>query len=92
MELITIKEYLRVDNDDENSLITSLQKAAEEYLLNAGIKKDYTRELYKLAILMLISHWYENRNIVIVGTISKEVEMSIGTIMLQLKYTQGTVI
>lgn len=92
MELIYIKGYLKIDTDDEDILITSLQKAAEEYLTNAGVIKNYTKELYKLAVLMLISHWYENRRIVVVGSISKEIEMSLSPLILQLKYTQEIIV
>lgn len=39
MELKEIKEYLRVDFDEDDILLQTLIYAAEEYLLNAGIKK-----------------------------------------------------
>jgi uncharacterized phage protein (predicted DNA packaging) len=37
--------------------------AAEEYLLSAGIEKNYDKELYSLATKLLVSHWYYNRMI-----------------------------
>lgn len=38
----------------------------------------------KIGILMLVAHWYENRETVLVGTVSKELEMSLKNLMGQL--------
>ena len=88
MELEELKLYLRVDGTDDDTLISGLQLAGEEYLTNAGITKDYTKELYKLAVRLLVGHWYDNRIAVNVGSISKNLEYSLSSIILQLKYTQ----
>lgn len=92
MELEELKLYLRVDSEDENSLISELQLGAEEYLLNAGVNKDYTKKLYKLAVKLLVNHWYDNRDSVLIGSISKSMEFSLASIITQLKYTQVDVI
>ncbi|WP_410496487.1 head-tail connector protein [Cellulosilyticum sp. ST5] len=63
MELDEVKSFLRIDDSTEDELITGLMLASEEYLLGAGIEKDYKKEIYKLTVKMLISNWYENRNI-----------------------------
>ncbi|CAI3699711.1 conserved hypothetical protein [Clostridium neonatale] len=86
MGLDEIKLYLRIDTDDEDELLSSLQLSAEEYLLNAGIEKDYEKQLYKLAVKLLISNWYENRNPVLTGSISKKLEYSLQHIIAQLIY------
>ena len=52
MDLEELKLFLRIDGEEEDLLIEGLQFAAEEYLSNAGIKMDYTKELYKLPIFM----------------------------------------
>lgn len=85
MELNELKLYLRVDGDEDDSVLADLKKAAEEYLSNAGVAKNYDKELYKLAIKLLVSHWYENR--AIVGKADK-LAFSLDSIILQLKYTQ----
>lgn len=87
MELTEIKLYLRVDGIDEDVLISGLQLAAEEYMTNAGVNKDYTKELYKLSIKILINHWYDNRMINTdksVGNLS----YSLSAMINQLKHTQ----
>lgn len=79
-----IKQFLRVDGSEEDVLIESLQLAAEEYMTNAGVTKDYSKELYKLGIKLLVGHWYENRSIV--GKEDK-IAFSLDTIVTQLKYS-----
>lgn len=92
MDLEELKLFLRIDGEEEDLFIEGLQIAAEEYLTNAGIKKDYTKELYKLAIKILISHWYENRAVETVGKNVSKIAFGLDTIIVQLKYTQGDVI
>ena len=95
MQLQELKDYLREDTEDEDKTIKSFQTAAEEYLTNAGVVKDYNKSLYKLAIKMLVSHWHENRRIVIIGSTtktSKEIEMTLSPIVSQLKYTQESTV
>lgn len=62
MTLDEVRVFLRIDDNTENELITALMLAAEEYLLGSGIEKDYSKEIYKLTVKMLIANWYENRN------------------------------
>ena len=90
MTLEELKLFLRVDDTEEDTLIQALQIASEEYLANAGILKDYTKELYKLAIKILVGHWYENRHID--NSYSKDVSKiayTLDVILVQLKYTMG---
>lgn len=89
MELTEIKQYLKVESNEEDMLLMSLQVAAEEYMSNSGVNKDYTKELYKLAIKLLIGHWYDNR--VLVGKTDK-LAFSLDSIIFQLKYNQEEVV
>ncbi len=84
MPLDELKGYLRVDGDCDDMLVGSLKLAAEEYLLNAGIKKDYTRNLYVLAVQMLVANWYENRQMT--DKELKEVPYGIKCIIHQLQF------
>lgn len=92
MNLEDLKLFLRIDDYEEDTLIEGLQLGAEEYLTNAGIKKDYTKELYKLAIKILVSHWYENRSVETIGKNVSKIAFGLDTILIQLKYSQGNVI
>ncbi len=80
-----IKNYMRIDDNYDDSLINSLIESANIYLLNAGVK-NFENDLYKLAIKMLVLHWYENREIVLVGSISKNLEFTMQNIITQLQY------
>ena len=91
MDLEELKLFLRIDGEEEDSLIEGLKSGAEEYLTNAGINKDYSKDLYKLAIKILISHWYENRVVETVGKNVSKISLGLDTIILQLKYNQGDV-
>lgn len=88
MSIQEIKDYLRVDGDTENNLIQGLQLAAEQYLNNTGVNKDYTNELYKLAVMLLVSHWYENRDVEKIGVSVNKLRFSLDSIITQLKYCQ----
>lgn len=88
MNIEEIKLYLRVDGTEEDEFILGLQLAAEEYLGNAGVIKNYAKALYKLAIKILIANWYENRTIETTGVNFYKVSFSLDTIITQLKFTQ----
>lgn len=85
MGLDELKLFLRIDGTEEDSLLLSLQSAAENFMTNAGVTVDYNNELYKLAIKLLVSHWHENREVV--GNANK-LAFSLDTIITQLKYCQ----
>ena len=80
-----IKNYMRIDEDYDDNLINSLIEAANLYMVNAGVK-NFENNLYKLAIKMLVLHWYENRDIVLIGSISKNLEFTMKNIITQLQY------
>ena len=92
MNLEELKLFLRTDDYEEDNLVQVLQLSAEEYLTNAGITKDYSKELYKLAIKILVSHWYENRSVETIGKNVSKIAFGLDTILIQLKYSQGDVV
>ena len=77
-----IKNYMRIDEDYDDNLINSLIEAANLYMLNAGVKNT-ENDLYKLAIKMLVLHWYENREVI--GE-TKKLAFSLDNIITQLQY------
>ena len=58
-----IKNYIRVDFDEDDENIKMFIASAETFLKSHGVKKDYENELYKIAIFMLVSIWYDNRGL-----------------------------
>lgn len=92
-----LKMYLRIDGDEENSSLILLVNAAVSYLKNAGVKipdnfmdqsvGDVSDSLYRLAILMLTTHYYENRTVTATSTRGEILAIPYGlqSIILQLK-------
>lgn len=72
-----VKSYCRTDED-----ITAFVSAAESYLTNAGVSVNESDALYGLAVKMLVSHWYDNREPV--GNASK-MEYGLAGIIAQLQ-------
>ena len=63
LSLTEIKEYLRIDGEEENSLLTALLSAAishSENYLQAPLPSE-TPTPVKQALLILIGHFYEQR-------------------------------
>lgn len=92
MELNEVKEYLRVDGEEEDNLITSLLLASQSYIENGtGIKIDDVernknlKPLYNLATKLLVSHWYENRTTEITGPNFHKLNFSLESLFLQLE-------
>ena len=90
MPLEEIKNYLRVDIDDDDRLITNCYKAAVSYLENAtgwryhekneaGENEDI--ELEKIFILQLVADMYEKRT----PAVNKDVGFVYHSIILQLQ-------
>ncbi|MET3507038.1 head-tail connector protein [Halalkalibacter oceani] len=79
------KIYLRIDGAEDDQTLGFLLDAAKEYLVDAGVKEQPESKTYQLAVLLLVSHWYENRQAVVVGQTSKQLENSLQSLILQLK-------
>lgn len=59
------KDYMRVDGDEDDALITSLMGAAKEYLTGAGIEEpEEPTALYTMAVHSLTLHYYDHRDAV----------------------------
>lgn len=92
--LVTLDElklYLRLDATDttEDSLLTSLNATAEEYLKNATgftFSTDVP-EMAKMIIKLLVAHWYENREVVSSSYNNEKVHFTVESLINQLTYT-----
>ncbi|MFD2681211.1 head-tail connector protein [Bacillus seohaeanensis] len=84
-----VKQYLRIEEDwvEEDTQLNSLITAAKAYIKNAtGVKVDELNDLHKLAVCMLVVHWYENREIV--GK-ADSLAFSLESIIFQIQFTGG---
>lgn len=93
-----LKEYLRIDGGVEDTSLNSFIAAAQIYLENAGVilPDDYyltenDRDVYsllRLAIMMMATHFYENRTVITANTARSEpvaIPYGLQSIILQLK-------
>lgn len=77
-----IKNYIRVDCDEDDENIIMFILSAKKFLLSHGVKQDYNNELYKMALFMLVSIWYDNRGLQ--GQDSREIPFGVSRIIRQL--------
>lgn len=79
-----VKEYLRVDGTDEDYQVSSLISAAKLFIKNAtGKEVNETNALHKLAVCLLVVHWYENREPI--GKADK-MAYSLNSILFQIEF------
>lgn len=87
LTLDLIKQHCRIDSDDEDELLGLYESAAQQHIENQLDRKLFASEVpddvanglvinsaIKQAMLMTIAHWYEHRESVVIGVVSKEIE------------------
>lgn len=88
MNLEIIKSYMKIDFDDDDELLEMFLGAARLYLMSAleCEKLDETDNRVKVALLALVSDWYEHR--AYTGDPSPKVRYTIRSIVMQLQGNQ----
>ena len=92
LTLAEVKTHLRVGSDtSEDSLITTYITAAREYVegyqnrIYLSTDEEVTAEtmtgIEKAACFLLIGHWYENRQAVVLGTPPSEVPFAVKALL-----------
>ena len=63
VSLERVREHLRVDHNEEDELIEHYIEASEAHLTSIGVDldQDPLPSSIELAILLLVAHFYENR-------------------------------
>jgi len=88
VNLNEVKQFLRVDTNDDDILINTLIAGAEQYLYNAtGKIFDNTKALAKLFCMVLIVDWYDNRSLTCTSDKTRKI---IDSILVQLTYSTST--
>jgi uncharacterized phage protein (predicted DNA packaging) len=92
LDLASVKMHLRVDGDEEDALIGGYVAAAKAHVeqhcdrkLVEGEPADasemgLTRDVEQ-AILLLVGHWYANREAVAVGTIATAMPLAVDRLL-----------
>jgi len=84
LDLDRLKQYLRIDGTEEDDFLGFLMETAKEFLKGAGVEESESNR-YELAVMILVSHWYENREAI--GKVTSQIEYSLQSLILQLKYS-----
>lgn len=89
IDLPFVKDYLKVDFTDDDTLLNTLIVAAQSYMETMlGFKiveewpvtADIPAEL-TVACLMIIAHWYDQRQVQTVGTLGDEIKFAVSAIV-----------
>lgn len=85
-----VKFQCRIDHDDEDTLLIGYMAAARDHvqmhldrtIYDLAVPADdpdgvIDNASFDQATLMIVAHWYANRESVVVGTISGELPMSV---------------
>ncbi|MDM9594658.1 head-tail connector protein [Pseudomonas guariconensis] len=92
IDLATVKMHLRVEGDEEDALIGGYVAAAK-----AHVEQHCDRKLVETdpvepeemgltsdveqAVLLLVGHWYANREAVVIGTSASEVPLAVDRLL-----------
>lgn len=86
MDLNFVKNYLKIDFDDDDELINMLISTAKEYIINAIGNFDESKTSHKLLLLSIVANLYENR-----GTNAKsneKIAYTIKSLITQLQLSE----
>lgn len=90
MDIATLKQFLGIEHDEDDTLLEVLVKRSEIYVENqvGSINKsnEKMKEQYEQACALLVQHWYDNRESFRIGNNSYEIPYSLDSIVRQLKY------
>lgn len=94
-----LKDYLRIDGDEEDSSLSLFLQSAISFVERAGVKTPAdpfeiiddvdVHSQYRLAVMMLATHWYENRvviNPITVKVAQIPIPYGLESMILQLKW------
>lgn len=92
IDLARVKLHLKVDGDEEDELIAGYFDAAKSHVAMhcdrelvegtpAGPEQMGFTPDVEQAVLLLVGHWYANREAVVIGTISSAVPMAVDRLL-----------
>lgn len=86
MGLEDIKEYLRVDGDDEDNLISMMMEAGKEYIRSAVGEYDDTDRTANILLAAVVQNMYDNRELMQSDQqVKKRIEYTFQSMILQLR-------
>lgn len=89
-ELGTVKEYLKIDGDDDNAVLITCVKAAIQYIIGAVGRYSEENQAAKVLLFALTQNFYENRELMQMDVQQrKRMEYTYGSLILQLQLEGG---
>ena len=85
MDKKKVKEYLRVDFDEDDGIIEQMMAAAENYIIAAVGKYDSSNEKANMLFMALVQDLYDNRTLMVTEQQKKRMSYTFGSIILQLQ-------
>ena len=85
MNLDFVKQFLRIDTNDEDILIATMMDAAELYILDAAGKCDTNNPKVKMLYMAIMQDLYENRTMTVSEAEKKRLAYTQSSILLQLQ-------
>lgn len=82
-----IIDFMNIDEEDvQDNLFDIFILSAIEYLNNAGVTEENKKSnLYKMAVALLVSHWYDNGSVT-TDVNNQPLKWSLQYILTQLQY------
>ena len=82
LDMDRLRQFARVDGEDEDGLLESLWEAADKYVRDATGKRPPTSndEVFCQCVALLTAHWYENRTPVTDGSV-QDVPFTLQTLL-----------
>lgn len=84
-----LKEFLKIDGADQDSVLGLYQSAAETYLLNAGCPKNYDNALYKVLVVIFCGKLVENPTLLNIAGGIESIGITFNGLVDQLRKSQS---
>lgn len=85
MDKQQVKEYLRVDFDEDDRIIEQMMAAAEDYIISAVGKYDRENEKANMLFKAIVQDLYDNRTLMVTEQQKKRMSYTFASIILQLQ-------
>jgi len=94
MTLEQVKDYLRIDGDEDDNVLPLMMQAAEEFVINAVGTFDESKARAKMLYLAAMQDIYENRTLTSTSTqgysVSSNATLMMRSLITQLQIEQIT--
>jgi hypothetical protein len=87
MDIELLKKYMKIDSSDLDDVIAGYQSAAEVYIKNAGCVVDYDNKLCEVIIVILVTKFAENPDLL--TNLNESTGITLAGMISQLRMSQA---